>query len=75
MMSATPFLPGLFAGSSDYAAIPEGEAVAALAEAIRRGSGRWSREAEGYLASVAAEVVLDRLAERGLEVVRRVHSK
>ena len=74
-MSTAPLLPGLLADSAEYAAIPEGEAVAALAEAIRRGSGRWSREAECYLASVAAEVVLDRLADRGLEVVRRVQGK
>ena len=71
-MSTLPFLPGLLADTADYAPVPEGEAVAALAEAIRRGSGRWTREADCYLASVAAEVVLDRLADRGLVVVRRV---
>lgn len=66
--------PSLFPYPPTTEPIPDAELVALLACAIceARG-GRLSREAEGFLAGVCAEVLADRLALAGVVVVR-VHA-
>jgi hypothetical protein len=52
-------------------AIPEEELAAIIAAAILDGKGgRMSRDAEGYLAGVCAEYLVDRLALAGVVAVR-----
>lgn len=53
--------------------IPDDELAAILAAAILDGrDGRMTRDAEGYLAGVCAEYLVDRLALAGVLAVRKV---
>lgn len=57
---------------SPYVRVSDAEMTAAIAQAIRCGtSGQLSRAGDAFLATVAAEVVADRLALAGYIVLRR----